>query len=371
VTNNHVVGDMDRVRVTLSDGRRFDAKLIGTDPQTEIALIKVDAQNLPTVPLGNSENLRVGEWVLAIGSPFGLSHSVTEGIVSARGRGNVGIVDYADFIQTDAAINPGNSGGPLLNLKGEVVGMNTAILSPNGGSAGIGFAIPVNMVKNIVDELQKTGKVVRGYLGVSIQDLTPDLARYFGLDQNQGVIVAEVAPGSPAEKAGLQRDDVIVSLNGQPIGEGGAFRTHVAMTNPGSTVKLGILRDGKNIEKEVAVGTLPTKKGEEEATPASNNGDDDTQRGILGVAVEPLTPEIASQLNYQGEKGVVVTGVQPGSPAARAGIRPGALIKEVNRQPITDPSDLKSALKKGTRNDTALLLVQEGEGTRYVAVDLA
>ncbi|MDX9974595.1 MAG: DegQ family serine endoprotease [FCB group bacterium] len=370
-TNNHVVGDMDRVRVTMADGRRLDAKIIGSDPQTEIALIKVDAEGLPTVPMGDSQNLRVGEWVLAIGSPFGLSHTVTEGIVSARGRGNVGIVDYADFIQTDAAINPGNSGGPLLNLRGEVIGMNTAILSPSGSSAGIGFAIPVNMVKYVAGELQKTGKVTRGYLGVSIQDLTPDLAKYFGIDKNQGVLVADVSPGSPAEKAGLKRDDVIVSLNGQPIGEGGAFRTHVATTAPGSTARVTVLREGQTIEKDVTVGTLPSRDGEADVTPASNDEEPEARGGRLGVALAPLTAEIAQQLNYENEKGVVVTGVQPGSPAARAGIRPGALIKEINREPVSEPEQVKGALKEGARDNTVLLLIREGAGTRYVAVDLA
>lgn len=372
VTNNHVVGDMDRVRVTLADGRRFDAKIIGSDPQTEIALIKVDAEGLPTVPMGDSQNLRVGEWVLAIGSPFGLSHTVTEGIVSARGRGNVGIVDYADFIQTDAAINPGNSGGPLLNLRGEVIGMNTAILSPSGSSAGIGFAIPANMVKYVVGELQKTGKVTRGYLGVSIQDLTPDLAKYFKIDKNEGVLVADVSPDSPAEKAGLKRDDVIVRLNGQPIGEGGAFRTHVATTAPGTTVRVTILRDGQTVDKDVTVGTLPNRPDDDELIPASNEEGPAERGGRLGVALAPLTPEIAQQLNLDAnEKGVVVTGVQPGSPAARAGIRPGALIKEINREPVSEPEQVKGALKQGARDNTVLLLIREGQGTRYVAVDLA
>jgi len=366
VTNHHVVGDADHVRVTLSDGRKFDAKLVGSDPETEIALIKVDATGLPTIPLGDSDQSRVGEWVLAIGSPFGLEHSVTSGIVSARGRGNVGIVDYADFIQTDAAINPGNSGGPLLNMKGEVIGMNTAIVSRTGGSNGVGFAIPVNMIKYITGQLRNHGTIARGYLGISIQNLTPDLAKWFGLEEGHGVLVADVAKNSPAERAGLQRDDVIVEFNGQPVQEAGSFRSRVATTSPGAAVEMAIMRDGKRVTKTIDIGTLP---GEHVAM---NTGpQEQVERTDVGLAVQPLTDDLAKRFGYEGEHGVVVSEVTPGSEAARAGIREGDLIKEVNRQEVDNPRDFQQALKKGEKAHTALLLLQEGQGTRYATLNVA
>ncbi|MBX7257377.1 MAG: DegQ family serine endoprotease [Candidatus Hydrogenedentes bacterium] len=363
VTNNHVTDDADRLKVTLADGRTFDAKLVGADPQTEIALIKVEAENLPTVKLGDSDSLRVGEWVLAIGSPFGLNHSVTSGIVSARERGNVGIVDYADFIQTDAAINPGNSGGPLLNMKGEVVGMNTAIVSRGGGSNGVGFAIPVNMVKSVVDQLRDHGSVTRGFLGVGIQELTPDLAQWFGIPDNRGVLISQVSPDSPAEKAGLQRDDVIVEMDGKSVAEAGTFRSHIATKKPGTSVELGILRKGERINKKVDLGSLEGKKI------AANEPDTQSGQMGLGIELQPLTSDIAQQLGFEGESGVVVAGVEPGSPAARAGLRPGALITEVNKKPVHNIREFQQALKDGANGKSALLLVRMGEGSRYVAIE--
>jgi serine protease Do len=366
VTNHHVVGDADHVRVTLSDGRKFDAKLAGSDPETEIALIKVDATGLPTIPLGDSDQLRVGEWVLAIGSPFGLEHSVTSGIVSARGRGNVGIVDYADFIQTDAAINPGNSGGPLLDMNGRIIGMNTAIVSRTGGSNGVGFAIPVNMIKYISDQLRNHGTIARGYLGISIQNLTPDLAKWFGLEEGRGVLVADVAKDSPAERAGLKRDDVIVEFNGQPVQEAGSFRSRVATTAPGAAIEMAIMRDGKRETKTIDIGTLP---GEHVAM---NTGpQEQAEHTDVGLAVQPLTDDLAKRLGYEGEHGVVVSEVTPGSEAARAGIREGDLIKEVNRQEVDNPREFQQALKNGEKAHTALLLLQEGQGTRYATLNAA
>ena len=365
VTNNHVVGDVDRVRVTLQDGRKFDAKLIGSDPQTEIALIKVDAKELPTLSLGNSEKLRVGEWVLAIGSPFGLSHSVTSGIVSARGRGNVGIVDYADFIQTDAAINPGNSGGPLLNMRGEVIGMNTAIVSRTGGSDGVGFAIPVNMVTYIVDQLRDHGSITRGFLGISIQDLTPDLAKWFGIPEGHGVLIADVAKDSPAARADLRRDDVIVEYNGTPIDEIGSFRSHVSTTAAGKRVDLAIIRKGERITKSVEVGSLPTEHL------AMNGASTQAEHTDVGIAVEGLTDDAAKRLGYEGEHGVVVSEVEPGSAAARAGIKAGTLIEEVNKERVNNPREFAEALKHTEKDRSALLLLKEGEGTRYATLETA
>ncbi len=364
VTNNHVVGDADRLRVTLQDGRKFDAKTIGSDPQTEIALIKVDAKDLPTLPLGDSDKLRVGEWVLAIGNPFGLSHSVTSGIVSARGRGNVGIVDYADFIQTDAAINPGNSGGPLLNMRGEVIGMNTAIVSRTGGNNGVGFSIPVNMVKYIVDQLRDHGSITRGYLGISIQDLTPDLAKWFGIPEGHGVLVADVAKDSPAERAGLHRDDVILEMNGKPIDEIGSFRSHVSTSPSGKPIELTLVRKGERMTKSVEVGSLPTEH-------MAKNGEQKIEHSEIGLAVQGLTDDVAKRLGYEGENGVVVAEVTPGSSAARAGIKPGMLVEEVNRERVNNPREFENAIKKTAKDKSALLLLKDGQGTRYATLDVA
>ncbi len=366
VTNHHVAGDADGLKVTLEDGRSFDAKLIGSDPETEIALIKVDAKGLPTLKLGDSDKVRVGEWVLAIGSPFGLKHSVTSGIVSARGRGDVNIVDYADFIQTDASINPGNSGGPLLDMDGDVVGMNTAIMSRTGGSNGVGFAIPANMMKYIVAQLRDHGSITRGFLGVNIQGVTPEIAKWFKLTDGHGVLIADVSKDSPAEKAGLQRDDVIVELDGQPVGEIGAFRSHISTTAPGTSLKLAIVRGGNRMEKTVEVGTLPGDK----MAKAGGNGKQEP-RTKLGITVQGLSDDLARRMGYEGESGVVVSEVTPGSQAARAGIKPGMLIKEVNRQAVNNPREFEDAIQKGPKDQAALLLVQDGQSSRYVALNAA
>ena len=360
ITNNHVVADADRVKVKLNDGREFTAKVVGTDPHTEIAVIKIEATGLPTVPLGDSDSLKVGEWVLAIGSPFGLQHTVTAGIVSARGRGNVGITDYSDFIQTDAAINPGNSGGPLLNLNGQVVGMNTAIFSPTGAYSGVGFAIPVNMIKYISQQLRDKGSVSRGFLGLMIQDLTPELAKWFNVEQGKGVLVAEVKPGTPADKAGLKRDDLIVQMDGKPVTDSETFRSHVSTTPPGKELELAVLRSGQPTTVRVQVGTLAP----EEVAKA------ETKEGpvTLGIAVQNMTDQIAQQLGYTGEIGVVVAEVQPYSPAAMAGIKQGTLIKEVNRTTIHNTDEFQKAIRAAEKGKPILFLIREGDGTRYVAL---
>ena len=260
VTNHHVAGDADRIRVGLADGHEVDAELVGSDPGTEIALIRIIGEGFPVASLGDSDALRVGEWVLAIGNPFGLERTVTSGIVSAQGRSEVSIVDYANFIQTDAAINPGNSGGPLVNLDGEVIGMNTAILSPSGVNNGIGFAIPINIVKYVAAELRDNGTVTRGFLGVSVQDLTPELANRLDVEQNRGALIADVSPGSPADGAGLRRDDVVIEYEGRLVEDSRSFRTRVATTAPGRDVKLGIIRDRKHIVKTVTLGSLERGK---------------------------------------------------------------------------------------------------------------
>ncbi|HRK36653.1 MAG TPA: DegQ family serine endoprotease, partial [Candidatus Hydrogenedentes bacterium] len=362
LTNNHVAGDADRLKVTLSDGREFEATIVGTDPETEVALIKIEADNLPVATLGDSDKLRVGEWVLAIGSPFGLDHTVTSGIVSARGRGDVRIVEYADFIQTDAAINPGNSGGPLLNIHGEVVGMNTAIVSRSGGNDGIGFSIPINMVKYIADQLREKGSVSRGYLGVGIQPLTPELAQWFGTKESSGILVSEVVPGSPADAAGIQQDDVIVALDGKAVGDTGAFRSHIAMTPAGNDVKLTVARNGERIEKTISVGKNAKA---EEAKSEEKAARETREQGKLGLQLQALTDELAKEYDYTGKTGVLVTNVAAGSPAARAGIRPGALITEVNRKPVSTVAEVQDALKEN-KDGTTLLRVQRGEMSQYL-----
>ncbi len=358
MTNNHVVGDADKVTVRLLDGREFTADTIGTDPATDIALIKIDETDLPFLKLGDSDKLEVGDWVLAVGNPFGLSHTLTAGIVSAKGRSGIGLNDYENFIQTDAAINPGNSGGPLVNLDGEVVGINTAIFSRSGGYMGIGFAIPINMAKQIRDQLVKHGKVTRGRLGVYIQDLTRDLAESFGLDKSEGILVAQVIEDSPAEKAGLKRGDVILEIDGDPVGKVADFRNRVALTAPGTRVRLLVLRDGRKKTIKVTIGTM------EDETPGKGGT---SSISSFGLQLQPLTAELADKLGYEGEKGVLVAGVDPGSPADEAGIERGDLIQEVNRIAVTTPSQVREALKK-SRGGKALLLVRHGQSTRYLAI---
>jgi serine protease Do len=362
LTNNHVVGDADKVKVKLADGREFTAQKKGTDPQTEIALIKIDATGLPTVPLGDSDKIRVGEWVVAIGNPFGLSHTVTTGIVSAKSRGNVGIADYADFIQTDAAINPGNSGGPLLNLKGEVIGMNTAILSRTGGSLGIGFAIPVNMLKYVEAQLMDKGAVTRGFLGVNIQNLNGELAKHFGLKDTKGALVADTTKGSPADKAGIQRDDVIVEFDGQPVDEVGSFRSRVSTTMPGKKVDLVVLRNGERKTLSVEVGTLSK---EDEAHMSGGEAGESAQN--LGITVQNLSDELAKRFGYEGEKGALISEIEQGSAAEEAGLKEGQLIQEVNRKPVASAEEFDRAVKEAGK-EGVLLRVRDGKYSRYVAL---
>ena len=350
LTNNHVVGDQDKITVKLSDGRKFDAKLIGADAESDVALIKIDADDLPTLPLGNSDELEVGDWVLAIGNPFGLKHTVTAGIVSAKGRSDVHIAEYEDFIQTDAAINPGNSGGPLLNLKGEVIGINTAIVSRSGGYMGIGFAIPINMALAIKDQLIKNGKVVRGWLGVVIQDLTEDMAEQFGLKNAKGVLIAEVSKDSPADKAGLKHGDVIVEFDGHAVENVGQFRNQVALTPPGKKVEMVVIRDGKR-------KTLRVKIGNREKSPVVAALEGKTL-DKLGIEVQNLTKDLADQLGYENGEGVLIADVRPGSPADEAGLRRGALILEANRRTVRNVKELTEALADSVKTKRVLLLVR-------------
>ena len=362
ITNNHVVADADKVKVKLADGREFNAKIVGTDPASDVAVLKIDADNLPVLPLGDSDKIEVGEWVLAIGNPFGLTQTVTVGVISAKGRSGVGITDYEDFIQTDAAINPGNSGGPLVNLRGEAIGMNTAIFTRSGGYMGIGFAIPINMVKIITEQLIKTGKVTRGWLGVVIQELNEDLAKSFGLEKPEGALVTEVAENSPAEKAGLKPGDIIVEYNGKPVKNVAELRTMVALTPPGTKVKLVVVRKGKRKTLEVTIGNQPQSL-------ALLTGQDEFLKK-LGLEVQPLTPELAEQFGYGVKEGVIITGVAPGSPAAMAGLRPGMLVEEVNHQKVRTLKDFARALAQSKKTGRVLFLVRDREFRRYVAIRL-
>ena len=362
ITNNHVVADADKVKVKLADGREFNAKIVGTDPASDVAVLKIEAENLPVLPLGDSDKIEVGEWVLAIGNPFGLTQTVTVGVISAKGRSGVGITDYEDFIQTDAAINPGNSGGPLVNLRGEAIGMNTAIFTRSGGYMGIGFAIPINMVKIITEQLIKTGKVTRGWLGVVIQELNEDLAKSFGLEKPEGALVTEVAENSPAERAGLKPGDVIVEYNGKPVKNVAELRTMVALTPPGTKVKLVVVRKGKRKTLEVTIGNQPQSL-------ALLTGQDEFLKK-LGLEVQPLTPELAEQFGYGVKEGVIITGVAPGSPAAMAGLRPGMLVEEVNHQKVRTLKDFARALAQSKKTGRVLFLVRDREFRRYVAIRL-
>lgn len=364
LTNNHVVDKADKITVILSDEREFEAKLIGTDPESDVAVVKIEAKDLPYLTAGNSDELEVGEWVLAVGNPFGLSQTVTAGIVSAKGRNKVGIETYEDFIQTDAAINPGNSGGPLLNLDGKVVGINTAIVSGSGGNMGIGFAIPINMAEAIYKQLVESGTVVRGFLGVSIQDLDPKLADYFGIKDGKGVLIPAFTEGSVAEKAGLKAGDIIVEMNGEPVGRANELQNRIAMLKPGTDIVLGVLRDGKKMEFTVKLGERPG------AAAASGAGTGSATMQKLGLTVESLTADTAEQMGYVGEKGVLVTDVAEGSIGANASIVPGTLILEVNREAVGSAEEFQKAIDAAAEKGSALLRLKYKTAVRYVLLRL-
>lgn len=355
VTNNHVVEDADQIKVKLADGQEYDGKVVGRDPKTDLALVKIDASNLHALTLGNSDELKIGSWVVAVGSPFGLEQTVTAGIVSAKGR-VIGSGPYDSFIQTDASINPGNSGGPLINTKGEVVGINTAIIA---SGQGIGFAIPVNMAKEIAPQLQEKGHVTRGWFGVSIQGMTPELAKSFGLKEKKGALVSQVVPGSPAEKAGIEQGDVIVEFDGKSVAESQDLPRMVASTPVGKSVNIKIWRNEKALEKHVKVGEME-ENIEITKTPAHSK--------TLGISVQNLTPEMAKRLRLKSETGVVVTRVEPGSPASDAGIQTGDIIREVNRKEVKNVEELVEKLEQTKDQDNILLLVQRGQNNMFAAV---
>ena len=366
LTNNHVVDGADEITVRLADEREFKAKLIGSDPQTDVALIKIqDSGHLPILALGDSDALDVGEWVIAIGNPFGLNQTVTVGVVSAKGRSRVGINEYENFIQTDAAINPGNSGGPLLNTHGEVVGINSALFSRTGGYMGIGFAIPINMVKAIEDQLHKQGKVTRGWLGVGIQDVNEELAKSFELKEARGILVTEVQPDSPAAKGGLRQGDVILRLNGLELIDVSDLRNKIALITPGTKATLNVIRSGKEVEIELAIGEQPAGFGKAGISPSGQGGNLEQ----FGLSLQTLTPELAQQLGYSAkQKGVVISAVEPGSAAESAGLRTGNLIDEVNKVTVTSLQEMEAALKKSPHPKRILLRVRSENLSQYVVL---
>jgi len=360
ITNNHVIKDAEKINVTTVDNKTYVGKVIGTDPKTDIAVIKIAANNLSTINMGDSDSLRVGEVVIAIGSPYGLNQTVTMGIVSATGRSNVGISDYEDFIQTDAAINPGNSGGALVNTKGELIGINTAIFSTSGGYQGIGFAIPINVIKRVVDSLIKNGKVVRGWLGISIQDLTPDLAKQFGIDGSSGVLIADIVEGGPAEKVGIKQGDLIVELNGKTMASTKELRNLIANTPPGNKVDLVIVRDKKKMKFSVKVGELPDK------IVASAEGQ---TNNLMGVSVQTLTPIMKERMDIPSKvKGVIVVDVDPESPSGSI-LRQNDVICELNKTRINDVEDFKKIVTKLQQKNRILMLIYRGGSYLYVIIE--
>ena len=359
LTNHHVVKDADEVQVRLSTGQLSPAEVVGADPKTDLAVIRVKADNLTPATLGVSEEVRVGEWVIAVGNPFGLDQTVTAGIVSAKGRANVGLVEYEDFIQTDAAINPGNSGGPLVNLRGEVVGVNTAIVSRSGGYQGIGFAVPIDLARVVMDKLIETGRVDRGWLGVVIQDLNEELAKSFGFQGTDGALISGVTPGGPAEKAGLKAGDVVLRFDGEPVKSVKELRHRVAGTSPGKTVEVEIWREGKTRTVEVKIELLDA-----EALAAARRGRPDE----LGLTVGPLPNDLARTLRREGEQGVLVRTVTPGSAAARQDIRPGDVILRVDGRAVGSAADFAAAVKRHDRSKGLRMHVRRGNWTRFVII---
>ena len=361
LTNNHVVQNADDIKVLLDDRREFTGKVVGTDSHSDLAVIKIKAKGLPAIKIGDSGTLKIGEVVMAVGSPFALNQTITMGIVSAVGRSRVGIADYEDFIQTDAAINPGNSGGALVNIKGELVGINTAIFSTSGGYMGIGFAIPSNMAKSVMDSIIKQGKVIRGWLGVSIQDMTPELGKHFGIKEKNGSLVTDIVKDSPAEKAGFQRGDLITEFDGKPVDDSSSLRNMVAQSSPGTMVKVRVLREGRDKDLSVTLGELTETVA---AAPVKS----EYRNAVRGVHVLDLTPEIRRQADVPKEiAGVIIEDIEDDSPALMA-LRPGDIIEEINRRIIRSVKDYDKIVSKLGEKESVLFLVYRAGGHVFVTI---
>ena len=363
LTNNHVVDGATDIKVTLSDKREIKGEIVGTDPKTDVAVLKLEGSNFPAITLGDSSKVQVGDYALAIGDPFGVGQTVTMGIVSAKGRGNLGIEDYEDFIQTDAPINPGNSGGALVNDRGELVGINTAILSHgSGGNEGIGFAIPVNLAHQVMSQILDHGKVTRGYLGVVVQPISPAMAKALGQSEQKGALVGDVSAKGPSQEAGVERGDIILELNGKSVNDANELRNTVSMMQPGEIVKLKISRNGGIRDLSVKLGELPTSKEE-----AQNQREGASTESLEGVGVENLDANTAKELGLPASaKGVVITDIDPSSPTADSGLRKGDVIQEVNHQPVHNVAEFEQAMHKAGK-DEALLLVNRGGTTLFIA----
>lgn len=364
LTNNHVIDHATEITVTLRDKREMKAQVVGADPRTDIAVLKIEGSNFPYVTLGDSSQVQVGDVALAIGDPFGVGQTVTAGIVSAMGRGNLGIEEVEDFIQTDAPINPGNSGGALIDDQGHLIGINTAIISGNsGGNQGIGFAVPVNMARHVMDQILKTGKVEHAYLGILPQDVTPAMAKAFRAKDTNGAVVSDITANSPASHSGLKQGDIIVAVNGKPIEDANQLRLEIGELAPGSTANLSVLRDGQPQQVPVTLGDFPTKQ---EQASLDNHA---PSRSLEGVQVESLTPQTAQEMNLAPEtKGVVVAEVDPSSHAADAGLQTGDVIQQVNHQSVKNVQDFEHAMATATKDNPTLLLVNRGGNTLFVAV---
>lgn len=358
LTNNHVVADAGKLQVSLSDGRKVSAEIVGLDPKTDLAVIKIHENNLPFLSFGDSDRIEIGEWGIAIGNPFGLQATVTVGVISAKGRNQLHIADFEDFIQTDAAINPGNSGGPLLDIDGKVIGVNTAIVSGSGGYMGIGFAIPSNMARRIMHQLIKDGQVQRGFLGVTLQQIDSELAKFYHLNNTKSVLVTEVVKGSPADLAGLQQEDIIIACDGKEIESLVSFRNYISLMPPNSKIVLKTIRNNKVMEIPVTISLAPK---------------DEYQISLdkLGIQAQNLLPEQSCQLGFSSKKGVLITAVSPESPADRAGVKPGVLILAINRKKVESLKDLDAILKElDNKNRVLLMLGYPNDVIRFVALEL-